>query len=337
MKNGEKTYNSIDLCKIIMAICVVAIHTHPLENCSNKVILNIYESIVNCAVPFFFLASGYLLAIKLRCPYDSLENIEVIKKYLLKIVKMYVVWTIIYSPIGLWFYWQSGHNVIKCFLLYLRGFLLIGENYNSNILWYLLSTIYALIFVCMLLKIRVSLENTVKLGVVIILCGFGVDTLVAYESNMPAIMETFCLIIEKTIVNGRILRGFFFIPCGMLLAYRKQLVKGYREILVITFIGNCIVDNLFFSNILILICSVSFFSIVVQINLNDAKVFPIMRELSTVVYLIHLYVWMLYYTMIYGKSMYGMDCFIMTVLVSLVLGGGYIFVKEKFKVTCIQK
>jgi len=31
-------YNSIDLCKFLMAVCVVAIHTHPLQNCSQDIL-----------------------------------------------------------------------------------------------------------------------------------------------------------------------------------------------------------------------------------------------------------------------------------------------------------
>ena len=84
---GKKKYNSIDLCKIFMAVCVVAMHTKPLDGCSNRIILSVYDSIVNCAVPFFFLASGYLLSVKLSYPYDSVENIKIIGEYLQKIAE----------------------------------------------------------------------------------------------------------------------------------------------------------------------------------------------------------------------------------------------------------
>lgn len=39
----SNNYNSIDLFKLIMAVCVVAIHTNPLYKCDNKIIVNIYN------------------------------------------------------------------------------------------------------------------------------------------------------------------------------------------------------------------------------------------------------------------------------------------------------
>ncbi|ODM13342.1 hypothetical protein BEH84_01057 [Eisenbergiella tayi] len=51
----SKNVNSIDICKFIMSICVVAIHIHPLANCNNDLLLSVYNNIVSLAVPFFLL------------------------------------------------------------------------------------------------------------------------------------------------------------------------------------------------------------------------------------------------------------------------------------------
>ena len=37
-----------------------------IENCSNSLPLNVYQNIISLAVPFFFIASGFLLSIKLK-------------------------------------------------------------------------------------------------------------------------------------------------------------------------------------------------------------------------------------------------------------------------------
>lgn len=58
---SSKQYNSIDLMKLIMALVVVAIHTEPLVRCENIVVLNLYKAISDVAVPFFFIASGFLV------------------------------------------------------------------------------------------------------------------------------------------------------------------------------------------------------------------------------------------------------------------------------------
>jgi len=56
-----KKYNSIDIVKWIMAIFVIAIHTHPFNNIDNDIFLLIYNYIMKSAVPFFFMASSFLL------------------------------------------------------------------------------------------------------------------------------------------------------------------------------------------------------------------------------------------------------------------------------------
>ena len=58
---SSKQYNSIDLMKLIMALVVFAIHTEPLLRCENIVVLNLYKAISDVAVPFFFIASGFLV------------------------------------------------------------------------------------------------------------------------------------------------------------------------------------------------------------------------------------------------------------------------------------
>lgn len=42
----EQNMNGLDLGKFLMAICVVAAHTHPLINCENRIIMTIYNNIV---------------------------------------------------------------------------------------------------------------------------------------------------------------------------------------------------------------------------------------------------------------------------------------------------
>ena len=95
----RKNYNSIDLWKLIMAICVVALHTNPLINCKNYIILSIYFSIVKMAVPFFFLTSGFLLGKKMN---KEISNELIVKSYLQKILKLYFKWMLIYTPLTIY-------------------------------------------------------------------------------------------------------------------------------------------------------------------------------------------------------------------------------------------
>ena len=62
-----------------MSIFVVAIHVRPLYGCTNTFVLAIYDNI-SCAVPFFFLASGFLLYKN-----SDADKIMTLKKYLKKL------------------------------------------------------------------------------------------------------------------------------------------------------------------------------------------------------------------------------------------------------------
>ena len=55
---------NIDIAKFIMAIIVVSIHTDPFIQFSN--FYYFYHSIIGLPVPFFFLATGFFIGIKMK-------------------------------------------------------------------------------------------------------------------------------------------------------------------------------------------------------------------------------------------------------------------------------
>lgn len=68
--SGKKqVFESLDLFKFIMAVFVVDAHTRPLIKCNNQFVNALNTALIAFSVPFFFLASGFLLASKLRLPH----------------------------------------------------------------------------------------------------------------------------------------------------------------------------------------------------------------------------------------------------------------------------
>ena len=88
-----------------MAVCVVAIHTQPLYSIQSIVVQRLFDTITSLAVPYFFSVSGFLLFSKIDANILSRKSMEVCKKYLSRVLSLYVIWNIIYLPIG---------NVKKC-------------------------------------------------------------------------------------------------------------------------------------------------------------------------------------------------------------------------------
>ena len=218
---SNKNFNSLDICKLLMALCVVAMHTEPLVHCAVPIINDIYDSFVRMAVPFFFLSSGFLFAQKFETPFSSPKNIAIVKKYLLKFIKMYVVWTVIYLPIALYHYLSAGRGVLKSVFLYIKGFVFVGEQDNSWHLWYLLSTIYALVFILVLLNLKVSPKKMIIFSSIIFLISIGIDYLSACAGSSNTFIELFIKMIKGTIGSGRILTGLFYLPLGCFFAQKQ--------------------------------------------------------------------------------------------------------------------
>ena len=130
-KKYEKTqYYGLDLLKFLMALLVAARHViqiyYPAESRWRLVIGNWLS---NLAVPVFFVIAGFLL-------FKKLTNTDwtIIRRYVCRILKLYILWCIIYWPIDIYNWHQSGEPVLKTILFYFQSFL-----FSSTItqLWYL--------------------------------------------------------------------------------------------------------------------------------------------------------------------------------------------------------
>lgn len=218
-KTWGGVYNGIDLFKFIMAIFVVAIHTQPLINCTNRILLKIYSSIVSCAVPYFFLSSGFLLAKKMSDGFDKESDLKCITLFIRKNVKLYVLWTLLYMPLTFYGYVVSGDSFVFCVAHFFRGLFLTGTHYNSHMLWYLLATIYAGLAIRKLLINRYSILRIVAVGAVLFVVATIMDSFMEYDAE--SIRSVQLLIKALFGGRGRLLAGLFYISLGMLLAKKK--------------------------------------------------------------------------------------------------------------------
>ena len=313
-----------------MSICVVAIHTQPFENCSNPIILNVYQNVVSLAVPFFFIASGFLLSTKLKWPCNSDEDIKTIKAYTIRITKLYLLWSLIYLPLAVYAYVyldENSRSFMRHVISYIRGLLLVGQHYNSWILWYLLSVIYALIMIIFLLKKRFSLYRIAFIGVIIFFVSYFLTFIAKYEGELPVYLMLFQKLIRYSISSGRILQGSFYIPLGMLIAHRTFGEKIAYPLFIASFAAMMMTEGLTRS-IFVAVCAVSLFVIVSRFT-SDSPVYPFICNMSTVIYFIHMYVWSISYKILYDKKTYGMSMFILTVSICIIISGLYSIICRK--------
>lgn len=322
-----KKYNSFDVFKLIMAIVVIAIHTRPLENCSIMIVNNIYKIITFWAVPFFFITTGFLLANKMEYPYSDEASLKRMKNYILRTVKLYIFWSIIYFPLAVLEYVKNDISLQRSILLYIRGLFLVGEHYNSYILWYLLSTIYGLSIIYILLSKKVSFKKILMISTGIMVLSIFLDNIVEYSENLQGLFKLFVTLVENSIFNGRILRGIFYIPLGMLLNQIDIKPKVNKVFLILGSIIAFFSKNNIIFTISSIVSIVGVFNIIKNINLKDHDRYIIYRKISTYTFFLHMYVWTIYYAIRYGEKTFGIDSFIYTTVITILIS--YVWIKLK--------
>ena len=133
-----ENYKGLDIGKIIAAILIVLLHA---TECSDYLASEIKFTLTRFAVPFFFITSGYFLAKGLENKEEKVK-FEYIKKYILKLVKLYVIWAlIIYLPFTIYSYsnlpqYKNAENWYFISVL-LRKLLIVGP----GPFWFILALI----------------------------------------------------------------------------------------------------------------------------------------------------------------------------------------------------
>ncbi|MDY6062561.1 MAG: hypothetical protein SPI53_02020 [Erysipelotrichaceae bacterium] len=249
---------------------------------------------------------------------------------MIKILKLYLTWMLIYTPLSIHHSVKVGWSFNKILSSYFQGLFYIGEQYNSWHLWYLLSTIYSLIIIIFFINKRVNLKVLIIMCLVFSIISISIDWLVALRMNMKALLLAQKLI-SNTIYNGRIFKDMIYIPLGMYLAHRP--LKPSMNLLLFSgaFISNFFIVGASIHSLLIIISSVGFFGLIENIHLKDNGIYPMLRNMSIIIYLIHMYVWSIYYKIIYNNKTFGLDSFLITTITSMALAYLYLKIKNIVK------
>ncbi len=149
---NNKSFPLIDIGKIIAAIFVVAIHTGFLRHFGVVGAL-LYNGLYRLAVPYFFVASGYLMFSKLHFSGKGKllwndVNRKIFFRFILKLVKIFLLWESVYVIWkilkGLLF---DNFNIIS----FLRYCINIFLGPTTGALWYVLASIFAYLLLYLIL------------------------------------------------------------------------------------------------------------------------------------------------------------------------------------------
>lgn len=337
-------YNAIDLVKFICALLVVSIHVSPFGTTDNEILRLFNYGIQNwlsrIAVPLFFASSGFLLYRK-----SSLDNfsLEQTKLYVIKLTKLYVIWTLIYCPFNIKSILVSEKGIILGILAYCRNIVFAGSYTH---LWYFPALIFSVIVISYLLSRKISLRKIVMVALCFYVVGllaeswFGIIKPLYF--NAPKLW--FLLKVVKNIIYSTrdgLFEGFLFVGMGATVAFygfklpqRKALI-GFCISYFFMFIealGLKYFDFVRAWDMYVFLVPLTWFAFGLIVNCRipcNSDIFKTLRILSSLIFYIHMWIRCIiskFFTIIIGFNI-DKTCFLFILTVSVSIAVAYMIYK----------
>ncbi len=220
-------------------------------------------------------------------------------------IKLYVLWSIIYFPIIIYNTLKSNNSILYSFVEYLKKFIFVGSYTH---LWYINALIISVAIISFLLYKKISPLKILFFSFALYIIGlFGnswFSFLLPIKEKMPTIWSILGIMkdVMNTTRNG-IFFGFFFVSLGMSFAHYGNRVSKKRAIIGFSFsmlfLGGEILflrynhlptlgDDMFF---FLFPATYFFFSYFEQLALfGDDDKYIKLRAMSSLVFFTHLWI-----------------------------------------------
>lgn len=219
-------YDNLDVMRFVFAIIVVLVHLRPFLGYSDNLDLVFNYIIGRVCVPLFFLTTGYFCAKKEK------DHPDYIKTYIKKMIPVYLLWSILYLPLGI----QALEGLNITLTKYTFPFaILIGLCYTGTFyhLWYFPALFLALI----ILKIWKRFFSLRSLLIVsfILLCVGATETYFGFlPLPLQQFLSTFYFRIFYTTRNF-LFFGLFYVTLGYFVGKRENAYIPYSFIKMLFF------------------------------------------------------------------------------------------------------
>ncbi len=347
-----KKLNSIDLCKFIMAICVVAIHTSPwLDFSDNVVLCDIIKSFVGLAVPFFFIASAYFLFSKMKKVGNgdirSEESLKVLKDYSLRMLKLYFIWQLIYLPSNIYqmvVRAQAGQAVGNLIFSYFKDMIFFVVAWDSFHLWYLWASCITSFVIYLMLKLKFKTWLLILISFAIYFFGRGLRMFVGMKGQFDGILLTLANVVEWLFGADYTVKGFVYFPIALMLVLNPiKNLKWYKLLplfmavfsipIVVPYITDFALVVTAVEEVIPIVSQGLFFMLILTISLKDAKAYFYLRKYSMVIYLVHNFFSIMLKAFVLD---YGILLFVIVTIISLLIAIVVTYFAENKKVKWLR-
>lgn len=307
----KTNYNSIDVIKVCMSVLVVATHTGLFSLIHNKELADTLINSLAIKVPFFFVASGFLVWYKIGNSSIDVKKAK-LRRWINKTFRLYIVWTIVYLPFTIYGFYYDGVPVLKSLVVFIRNVLLIGQNFLSWPLWYLLGMLVAGVITYLI--VVVWKRKMTVLYVVATL--FAISGVLLDYCNEHMYMQTITEPYYKLFQTTR--NGFFeglpYITIGMAIA-SGHVIRS-KAVLSVLFLGSFAL-HMFGIKLATFAAVYALFSVVLSFDLpnrNDSF-YANCRLTSTIIYFVHM-IWVGLLTLLLPIKLSPLWLFVIVVLLS---------------------
>lgn len=287
----------LDYAKLLLAFVVVEIHTKPLMSLGSTAINRVVDGLDCVAVPFFFIASGFLCFKGLVSEdFDVAESraSRRVRSTIKKLFQLYATWFLILVPLNLIGASATDQSVVGFIASEIRGFLFVGSGVYSWPLWYLLASVVGFALVYFMLRKGLKPSLILVVSAIAMLTGFAISCLHEWEDAPRAIasmVDAYYLVFTN--VRNGVFEGFFYIALGAFLGMRWNTVVGLHPAIsaVLAFIGalGCIAVSYDAHLPFCAAFATGVFTLSVhKVDNESSNVAVTARNSSTIIYLVHM-------------------------------------------------
>ncbi len=337
-EQGADVYKGIDGMKFLMALLVIVLHTHPLDGISDTWNFITADVLGRLAVPFFFAATGFLLEKKLQRnqeqPQTDMEKSEpMIRRYVWRLLKLYLIWTVVYLPIIIYSkILCSERGIAYGIFATARDFVFCG---SYSHLWYLPAAAVGVVIVFFCLR-RLGIWKTGVIFWVLFLTGiltqsyFGILVAMLDENGM---IWRLLLLVKKVMVTCRngVFFGGLFIGVGAAVAKYptkrqpwKNVLGAAVSVLLLLAEAACLrrYGMVREADMYLMLLPAAYFLLCTALQIRTEKSTELLRRMSMNLYFVHM-IFKFIYRQLPGKAgENGMGLFTFTLVGALAAAWG---------------
>ncbi|MDQ0361776.1 acyltransferase family protein [Breznakia pachnodae] len=331
----KKQYFAIDIAKYVSSLLVICIHTFPFQEIAPDLNLVIVQILARIAVPFYCCCSSYFLFKKIRSSDTKQEELGIMKRYSFRILKLYLIWTILYLPI-IYINALNSDNLFNS-VYFIKNLFLNGSVYH---LWFLPALLMGTWIVYLIFK-KVRMPVTMLITFLLYVIGMLSNMYSPVLEQVPFLHSINLVIIQifDTTRNG-IFFVSIYIVIGAILAYTPRFRTSFIRVgLVISSVLLCAeVYTLQYQHLLTDLSSMYLslipltfflfaFLLQTKSQLSDTRV---LRSMSTLIYCGHVWIIAALTHVVQANLIVSMG----TILLSTILS--FLIVKGSYRVSILE-